>query len=95
MKSTILVLGFSLLLFCSYKSNAQNRNMVWTFGDSAGIDFTNIQNPIPIATGIDGRGSCVSISDTLGELIFSQQQVMCHSPIFHIWVLFLIPSMFK
>ncbi|MBL0340459.1 MAG: hypothetical protein IPP71_05740 [Bacteroidetes bacterium] len=70
MKSTILVLGFSLLLFCSFKSNAQNRNMVWTFGDSAGIDFTNIQNPIPIATGIDGRGSCVSISDTSGKLLF-------------------------
>src|SRR6185436_9998584 len=36
--------------------------------DSAGIDFSNISNPIPIISSMDGRGSCVSFSDTSGSL---------------------------
>jgi hypothetical protein len=43
-------------------------NSIWIFGDSAGIDFTNITTPIPIVSSTDGRGSCVSISDSLGSL---------------------------
>ncbi|MBK8875292.1 MAG: T9SS type A sorting domain-containing protein [Bacteroidetes bacterium] len=70
MKSKIVFLILTMLLLRTCLINAQNRNMVWTFGDSAGIDFTNIQNPIPISTGIDGRGSCVSISDNAGKLLF-------------------------
>ena len=48
--------------------DAQDRNSIWIFGDSAGIDFRNTSNPIPYSSGMDGRGSCVSISDTLGNL---------------------------
>jgi len=59
---------FILLSSCSALS--QNRNLIWCFGDSAGIDFTNLQNPIPIATGMDARGSCTSIADINGNLQF-------------------------
>ena len=43
-------------------------NSIWIFGDSAGIDFRIPNNPVPITSGMDGRGSCVSISDSLGNL---------------------------
>jgi len=49
---------------------AQKRNNIWCFGDSAGIDFNIAGNPSPIASAMDGRGSCVSISDTSGNLLF-------------------------
>lgn len=49
---------------------SQNRNSVWCFGDSAGIDFSNINNPIPISTSLDTRGTSVSISDSIGDLLF-------------------------
>jgi len=70
----------SLLLFpllCS----AQDMNSIWIFGDSAGIDFRNPSNPVPIidfrnpsnpvpiASGMDGRGSCTSIADSSGNLV--------------------------
>ncbi len=57
-----------ILFFGTFTAKSQNRNMVWTFGDSAGINFTN--GAVPIYSGIDGRGSCVSISDTSGDLLF-------------------------
>ena len=60
---------FLLMLF-SISSYSQNRNSIWCFGDSAGIDFRNPNNPIPISTSMDGRGSCVSISDSVGNLLF-------------------------
>ena len=49
---------------------AQSRNSIWCFGDSAGIDFRNISMPVPISTSLDSRGSCVSISDSVGNLLF-------------------------
>src|SRR5688572_2342783 len=58
------------LILISVSAFAQNRNSVWCFGDSAGIDFSNISNPIPIASSLDTRGSCASISDSLGHLLF-------------------------
>ena len=59
-----MLLLFPILCF------AQNRNSVWVFGDSAGIDFSNLSNPVPIMSGMDGRGSCASISDYTGNLLF-------------------------
>lgn len=49
---------------------AQKMNAVWCFGDSAGIDFNNINNPVPFKTSMKTRGSSVSISDTTGNLMF-------------------------
>lgn len=57
------------LFIISSFSYAQLRNTNWCFGDSAGINF-NSGSPIPFTTGMDGRGSCVSISDSLGQLLF-------------------------
>ncbi|MEP7265923.1 MAG: T9SS type A sorting domain-containing protein [Bacteroidota bacterium] len=59
---------FILTLFAT-QAVAQNQNNVWMFGDSAGIDFNSITNPIPITSGVIGRGSCVSLADSNGNLI--------------------------
>ncbi|MBK7391225.1 MAG: hypothetical protein IPI23_19795 [Bacteroidetes bacterium] len=66
MKSWILVIALLLPLFCT----AQNRGNIWCFGDSAGINFNNLNNPVPISTGLRTRGSCASIADTTGNLLF-------------------------
>ena len=66
---------FSLLVFFLLASGSvgtcfgQNQNSIWCFGDSSGIDFSggSAQN---VYTGIDSRGSCVSISDESGRLLF-------------------------
>src|SRR5688500_17995858 len=60
---------YILLLSCGM-TYSQNRNSIWCFGDSAGIDFRNLNNPAPIITSFDTRGSCVSIAKSIGELIF-------------------------
>lgn len=59
-----------ILFFTFHTAVAQNRNSVWCFGDSAGIDFSNTNSPMPITTALDTRGSCVSISDSVGHLLF-------------------------
>ena len=59
-----------LLFFTSFNLNAQKRNYIWCFGDSAGIDFTNISNPIPIISANESRGTCASICDTSGKPLF-------------------------
>ncbi|MEO5569671.1 MAG: T9SS type A sorting domain-containing protein [Bacteroidia bacterium] len=67
MKNSILYLLFSLITFLSC---AQKRNYIWCFGDSSGIDFNNLNNPVPINTSFDTRGSCVSIADSSGQILF-------------------------
>ncbi len=66
-KLTSIVL---LFLSIAISSEAQKRNNIWCFGDSAGIDFNNLNSPVPISTSLNNRGSCVSISDTSGNLLF-------------------------
>ncbi len=51
-------------------ASSQDRGNIWCFGDSAGIDFNNLNNPFPINTGLRTRGSCASISDTAGNILF-------------------------
>lgn len=58
------------IILITFSAEAQNRNSIWCFGDSAGIDFRNISMPVPISTGMDSRGTCASISDSLGSLLF-------------------------
>jgi len=48
--------------------NAQYSNN-WCFGDSAGINFNNIP-PTTFTSAVKSRGSCASISDSLGNLLF-------------------------
>jgi hypothetical protein len=61
-------LGIFLTIF--QFSYSQNPNSNWVFGDSSGINFSNINNPTPFNTGMDWRGSCSSVSDSSGNLIF-------------------------
>ncbi len=54
----------------SFSAYSQKQNNIWCFGDSAGIDFNNVSNPITFSSSLDTRGSCVSIADTNGQLLF-------------------------
>ena len=59
---------FVLLLVFPTMLTAQ-RNNIWCFGDSAGLDF-NSGVPVPFPTSLDTRGTCVSIADITGNLLF-------------------------
>ncbi len=59
-----------ILLLITVSGICQNRNSIWCFGDSAGIDFSDIHNPVTYISVMDGRGSCVSICDSTGLLQF-------------------------
>jgi hypothetical protein len=59
-----------ILFILSNVASAQNQNSIWMFGDSAGINFSNINNPIPIHSSVKSRGSCASICDKGGNIKF-------------------------
>jgi hypothetical protein len=61
-----------IFLFLAISTHAfgQGRNGIWCFGDSAGIDFNIPSNPITFQSGMSPRGSCVTISDSSGQLLF-------------------------
>ena len=48
---------------------SQNRNNIWCFGDSAGINFANKSNPSTIISSAKSRGSCASICDTNSNIL--------------------------
>ena len=66
-KPLFLVIAFSIIA-CGV--NAQKRNNIWCFGDSAGIDFSKLGSPQVFSSSLDTRGSCASIADTSGQLLF-------------------------
>ncbi|MBL0073031.1 MAG: hypothetical protein IPP34_15015 [Bacteroidetes bacterium] len=64
--------GFLFIVFSIIAcgtANAQKRNAIWCFGDSAAIDFSS-GIASPISSGMDGRGSCASIADEGGNPYF-------------------------
>ncbi|MBK6989144.1 MAG: T9SS type A sorting domain-containing protein [Bacteroidia bacterium] len=67
MKKCILIWFFSFV--CLF-ANGQRRNAIWCFGDSSGIDFRNISSPSVFGSGMNAKGSCATVSDSLGNLIF-------------------------
>ncbi len=69
MKKQLSILLF--LLFTAAGSFAQQNN-IWCFGDSAGIDF-NTSSPTTFTSSIKGRGSCLSVADSTGSLLFYGQ----------------------
>ncbi|CAN5639851.1 hypothetical protein BH11BAC1_BH11BAC1_19580 [soil metagenome] len=56
------------LLFANQLA-AQNRNSNWCFGDSAGVHFNGSQTSL-FTSSVKCRGSCASISDSTGALLF-------------------------
>jgi hypothetical protein len=58
-----------LVLLCHF-GYGQKMNAVWCFGDSAGIDFNDVTNPSTFSSGMNAKGSCSSISDSTGQLLF-------------------------
>ena len=54
----------------SFNSDAQFTDRYWTFGDSAAIDFKNLNAPISGESILRVRGTCASICDSLGDLLF-------------------------
>ncbi len=76
----VRLLLFLILCIITESNFAQKRSNIWCFGDSAGIDFTNINNPFPFQSGMDSRGSCASISDSSGGL--QMYAANCSDPIF-------------
>ncbi|MBL0070650.1 MAG: T9SS type A sorting domain-containing protein [Bacteroidetes bacterium] len=60
-----------IIIFCFALGTAesQNRNSIWCFGDSAAIDFSS-GIATPISSGMDGRGSCATIANESGDLLF-------------------------
>lgn len=69
MKKTIFSLLIFILVNCSI-SFGQFTDRYWCFGDSAGIDFSNLNNPSPGYSILRARGSCASICDSSGNLLF-------------------------
>jgi hypothetical protein len=49
----------------------QFNNNYWVFGDSVGINWTNPSSPTLFNSKVRGRGSCVSLSDSIGIRIYS------------------------
>ena len=71
MRSYIMFLVVQLLIFLSMSSViAQKRGAVWCFGDSALVDFKDTANIITGTSVVKSRGSCASISDSTGNLLF-------------------------
>ena len=62
-----LIFAF-ILIVAAYSLPAQDRNSIWIFGDSAGINFNS--TAMPITSGMDSRGSSTSICDSIGNLLF-------------------------
>lgn len=66
----LLTTFFMLLLSINCLNvSAQFTDRYWCFGDSAGIDFSNINNPIAGESILRARGTCASICDSAGNLI--------------------------
>ncbi len=61
---------FTLLIYFPQLSMCQKQNNIWCFGDSAGINFSDTSNITTFTSALDTRGSCVSIADSNGQLLF-------------------------
>ena len=70
-----------ILILASASLSAQFTDRYWAFGDSAGIDFKNLSNPQPATSILRVRGTCASICDSLGDLLF-----YCGSPNWSQWL---------
>ncbi len=81
------ILPIWLLCVVSNQCHAQFNNDYWLFGDSVGINWANPANPIFFTSMLKGRGTAVSMSDSIGPIIYSQSsysnQFLNHSKTFN------------
>jgi hypothetical protein len=70
-----------ILIFIATTASAQYTDRYWVFGDSAGIDFKIPSNPQPANSILRVRGTCASICDSAGDLVF-----YCGSPNWQQWL---------
>ena len=69
LKSIIISTIIYVVLVCAFQTELfAQRGNIWCFGDSAGMDF-NTNTPTTFTTSVKSRGSCASISDSLGQLL--------------------------
>jgi hypothetical protein len=80
MRVVRILLVLVVVLFFG-NSSAQNTDRYWVFGDSAGIDFSNLASPAPVHSILQSRGTCASICDSVGNLLF-----YCGSPLKTLWL---------
>jgi hypothetical protein len=59
-----------LFLLTSGKTNAQFTDRYWAFGDSSAINFKNPFVPLVDTSIVRTRGTCASICDSIGDLLF-------------------------
>jgi hypothetical protein len=71
-----------VLFFIATTASAQYTDRYWAFGDSAGIDFKNLSNPVPASSVLQSRGTCASICDSAGDLLF-----YCGTPYVYQWII--------
>lgn len=64
---SIPFLGLLLTVIYSF---GQDRNSNWVFGHQAGLYFNASQAPVPFSSSVVTRGTCISISDSTGKLLF-------------------------
>ena len=80
-----------LLVLNSCTGNAQYTNWNWAFGDSCGIKFNAAGIDSFYQSSVNARGTCVSISDSVGQLKFyasSAEPNIFNSPIQEMGVVF-------
>ncbi|MBL7914643.1 MAG: hypothetical protein JNL49_06315 [Bacteroidia bacterium] len=64
-QTSLLIIVFSIIN-CGVQAQRGN---IWCFGDSAALNFSG-GTPFPTSSSVVSRGSCVSIADTNGDLLF-------------------------
>jgi len=65
-----LILILFILFYFPYSIQAQYSNLNWIFGDSCGIKFNTTGIDSFYTANIKARGTCATISDSLGNLLF-------------------------
>jgi hypothetical protein len=60
-----------LMLILSVVKSLGQRGNIWHFGHEAGIDFNSQVSPTPTTSHLITRGSCATISDKTGQLLFT------------------------
>jgi hypothetical protein len=69
MRHSKQIISLLVLFLIPVLTSAQNRGNVWCFGHEAAINF-NSGFPVADSSSVISRGSCASICDTLGMLLF-------------------------